>query len=148
MDDAREAYWHEGEPRIVASGRWQQDEFGDTTYIPDHVRPSTAAGADAPPVGGDLMDAPAGDSAGDTGYRIRSDAVWTAARRDYLAGDAAEAVCARYDLKLGTLRAAPRARAGAAATSRTSGPIRRTRPKPPRVLAPPRPTWPRWRPRP
>jgi hypothetical protein len=104
MDDAREAYWHEGEPRIVASGRWQQDEFGDTTYIPDHVRPSTAAGADDPPVGGDLMDAPAGDSAGDTGYRIRSDAVWTAARRDYLAGDAAEAVCARYDLKLGTLR--------------------------------------------
>ena len=35
---------------------------------------------------------------------MRSDAVWAAARRDYLAGDAAEAVCARYDLKLGTLR--------------------------------------------
>ena len=65
MDDAREAYWHEGEPRIVASGRWQQDEFGDTTYIPDHVRPSTAAEADDPPVGGDLMDAPAGDPASD-----------------------------------------------------------------------------------
>ena len=41
MDDA--AYWHEGEPRIVASGRWEQDEYGDTTYIPDHIRPSTAA---------------------------------------------------------------------------------------------------------
>ena len=104
MDDAREAYWHEGEPRIVASGRWQQDEFGDTTYIPDHVRPSTAAGADGPPVGGDLMDAPAGDPASD-GYRVRSARTWAAARRDYLAGDAAEAVCARYDLKLGTLRA-------------------------------------------
>jgi hypothetical protein len=103
MDDAREAYWHEGEPRIVASGRWQQDEFGDTTYIPDHVRPSTAAGADDPPVGGDLMGNPAGDPAGD-GYRVRSARTWAAARRDYLAGDAAEAVCARYDLKLGTLR--------------------------------------------
>ena len=106
MDDAREAYWHEGEPRIIASGRWEQDEFGDTTYIPDHVRPSTAeaAGADDPPVGGDLMDAPAGDPTGDTGYRVRSERTWAAARRDYLAGDAAEAVCARYDLKLGTLR--------------------------------------------
>jgi hypothetical protein len=103
MDDTREAYWHEGEPRIVASGRWQQDEFGDTTYIPDHVRPSTAAGADGPAVGGDLMDAPADDPAGD-GYRVRSARTWAAARRDYLAGDAAEAVCARYDLKLGTLR--------------------------------------------
>jgi hypothetical protein len=103
MDDAREAYWHEGEPRIVASGRWQQDEFGDTTYIPDHVRPSTAAGADGPPVGGELMDTPAGDPASD-GYRVRSARTWAAARRDYLAGDPAEAVCARYDLKLGTLR--------------------------------------------
>ncbi|WP_433951660.1 hypothetical protein [Brevundimonas bullata] len=103
MDDAREAYWHEGEPRIVASGRWQQDEFGAATYIPDHVRPSTAAGAGAPPVGGDLMDAPADDPASD-GYRVRSARTWAAARRDYLAGDAAEAVCARYDLKLGTLR--------------------------------------------
>jgi hypothetical protein len=39
MDD--EAYWHEGEPRIIASGRWEQDEYGDTTYIPDHIRPSS-----------------------------------------------------------------------------------------------------------
>jgi hypothetical protein len=49
------------------------------------------------------MDAPAGDPASD-GYRVRSARTWAAARRDYLAGDAAEAVCARYDLKLGTLR--------------------------------------------
>ena len=109
MDDAREAYWHEGEPRIVASGRWELDEFGDTTYIPDHIRPSTAAEADGPPVGGDLMDDPAGDTRGDprddTGYRVRSERTWAAARRDYLAGDTAEAVCDRYQLKSGALRA-------------------------------------------
>ncbi|QTC88285.1 hypothetical protein [Brevundimonas pondensis] len=106
MDDA--AYWHEGEPRIVASGRWEQDEFGDTTYIPDHIRPSTAANS--------AMHANASDPDGAgrghyceepearDGYRVRSEAIWAAARRDYLDGDAAEAVCARYDLKLGTLR--------------------------------------------
>ena len=109
MDDAREAYWHEGEPRIVASGRWQQDEFGDTTYIPDHVRPSTAAKSAMQAEAPDPDDAgrghdPEAPEARD-GYRVRSDAIWAAARRDYLAGDAAEAVCARYDLKLGTLRA-------------------------------------------
>lgn len=114
MDDAREAYWHEAEPRIIASGRWEQDELGDVTYIPDHVRPSTAeaAEADGPPVGGDagpeapndVMGDVMGDPTGDTGYRVRSEQTWAAARRDYLAGDPAEAVCARYDLKLGTLR--------------------------------------------
>ena len=108
MDDAREAYWHEGEPRIVASGRWEQDEFGDTTYIPDHIRPSTAAHSAM------RAEAPDPDDAGRghdheapearDGYRVRSGAIWAAARRDYLDGDAAEAVCARYDLKLGTLR--------------------------------------------
>ena len=101
MDDAREAYWHEGEPRIVASGRWEQDEYGDTTYIPDHVRPSTAERAET-------ADAPRGhyyeDPAPRDGYRVRSEAVWAAARRDYLAGDTAEAVCDRYGLKLGTRR--------------------------------------------
>jgi hypothetical protein len=98
MDD--QTYWHEGEPRIIASGRWEQDEYGDTSYIPDHIRPSTAPppDADAAPVSEE------GVRTGADGYRIRSDAVWTAARRDYLDGDAAEAVCARYDLKLGTLR--------------------------------------------
>ncbi|MGH7018618.1 MAG: hypothetical protein ACREEY_01985, partial [Brevundimonas sp.] len=114
MDDAREAYWHEGEPRIIASGRWEQDELGDISYIPDHIRPSTAeaAEADGPPVGGDagaeapngVMGDVMGDPTGDTGYRVRSERTWAAARRDYLAGDSAEAVCARYDLKLGTLR--------------------------------------------
>ncbi|WP_313103652.1 hypothetical protein, partial [Brevundimonas sp.] len=103
MDD--ETYWHEGEPRIIASGRWEQDEHGAATYIPDHIRPSTAppADADAAPIG-DFAGDPGGERTGADGYRIRSDAVWAAARRDYLAGDAAEAVCARYDLKLGTLR--------------------------------------------
>ncbi|WP_312148231.1 hypothetical protein [Brevundimonas sp.] len=98
MDD--QTYWHEGEPRIIASGRWEQDEHGDTTYIPDHIRPSTAPPADAHAAS--VNDER--ERTGADGYRIRSDAVWAAARRDYLAGDAAEAVCARYDLKLGTLR--------------------------------------------
>ena len=110
MDD--EAYWHEGEPRIVApipvSGRWEQDEYGAATYIPDHIRPSTAAHSAM------RAEAPDPDDAGRghdheapearDGYRVRSEATWAAARRDYLDGDAAEAVCARYDLKLGTLR--------------------------------------------
>lgn len=91
MDDEQD--WIEDTPRIIASGRWEQDENGDTTYIPDHVRPSTA------------QPAPDDDEQADRdGYRIRSADTWTMARRDYLAGDAAEAVCARYDLKLGTLR--------------------------------------------
>src|SRR5690606_14888483 len=77
-----------------------------TTYIPDHVRPSTAERAEAPPPNHD--DAQRGpdceDPAPRDGYRVRSEAVWAAARRDYLAGDTAEAVCDRYGLKLGTLR--------------------------------------------
>ncbi|MGE7199056.1 hypothetical protein [Brevundimonas naejangsanensis] len=105
MDDqasgGREKDWHEEAPRIIASGRWEQDEYGDTTYIPDHVRPSTAERAEA-------ADAPRGhyyeDPAPRDGYRVHPDATWAAARRDYLAGDTAEAVCDRYGLKLGTLR--------------------------------------------
>jgi hypothetical protein len=105
MDDqasgGREKDWHEEAPRIIASGRWEQDEYGDTTYIPDHVRPSTAERAET-------ADASRGhyyeDPAPRDGYRVRSEATWAAARRDYLAGDTAEAVCDRYGLKLGTLR--------------------------------------------
>jgi len=70
------------------------------------VRPSTAERAEAPPPNVD--DAPRGcyyeDPAPRDGYRVRSEATWAAARRDYLAGDTAEAVCDRYGLKLGTLR--------------------------------------------
>ena len=99
--DRPEKDWHEEAPRIIASGRWEQDEYGDTTYIPDHVRPSTAERAET-------ADAPRGhyyeDPAPRDGYRVRSEAVWAAARRDYLAGDTAEAVCDRYGMKLGTLR--------------------------------------------
>jgi len=99
--DWPEKHWHEEAPRIIASGRWEQDEYGDTTYIPDHVRPSTADRAET-------ADAPRGhyyeDPAPRDGYRVHPDAVWAAARRDYLAGDTAEAVCDRYGLKLGTLR--------------------------------------------
>ncbi|QBX37608.1 hypothetical protein E4M02_00440 [Brevundimonas sp. S30B] len=43
------------------------------------------------------------------GYTRASDAVWARARQDYLAGDAAETVCARYDLGLSTLRQRARA---------------------------------------
>ena len=88
------------EPRIIAAGRWEQTEDGDTLYIPDHIRPSRPDddGPDDPPFDWPEAEREAG------GYAIRSDAVWDAARRDYLAGDAAPAVCDRYDLKLGTVR--------------------------------------------
>ncbi|MGW8703978.1 hypothetical protein ACWGLL_14855 [Brevundimonas sp. NPDC055814] len=99
--DWPEQAWHEEAPRIIASGRWEQDEYGDTTYIPDHVRPSTAERAETADAGrGHYYEDPAPRD----GYRVRSEAVWAAARRDYLAGDTAEAVCDRYGLKLGTLR--------------------------------------------
>ena len=90
------------EPRIIAAGRWEQTEDGDTLYIPDHIRPSRPDddGPDDPPF--DLPEPGPEHEPG--GYAIRSDTVWDAARRDYLAGDAAPAVCDRYDLKLGTLR--------------------------------------------
>ncbi|WP_449253428.1 hypothetical protein [Brevundimonas naejangsanensis] len=104
--DWPEKDWHEEAPRIIASGRWEQDEYGAATYIPDHVPPSTAERAEAPPPNDN--DASRGhydeDPAPRDGYRVRSEAVWAAARRDYLAGDTAEAVCDRYGLKLGTLR--------------------------------------------
>lgn len=86
------------EPRIIAEGRWTQDECGDITYIPEHVRP--VIGDDEP---ADRRPSPAPNPTAD-GYRIRSDDTWDAARRDYLAGDTAGAVCARYDLREGTLR--------------------------------------------
>ncbi|PQZ83836.1 MULTISPECIES: hypothetical protein [unclassified Brevundimonas] len=101
-----EAYWHEGEPRVIRSGRWEQDELGDISYIPDHVRPvlddDDPDDRPAPGVSPDPDRSP--DLSQTAGYRVRSDAVWAAARRDYLAGDTAEAVCDRYQLKSGTLR--------------------------------------------
>lgn len=110
MDDQasgeRQKEWQDQAPRIIASGRWEQDEYGDTTYIPDHLRPSTAERVEAAPA--IHQDVARGhydeDPVPRDGYRVRAEAVWAAARRDYLAGDAAEAVCRRYDLKLGTLR--------------------------------------------
>ena len=38
------------------------------------------------------------------GYRVRSEGVWRAARDEYVAGEAAETVCARYDLGLSAFR--------------------------------------------
>lgn len=102
-----EAYWHEGEPRVIRSGRWEQDELGDISYIPDHVRPVLEDDDpdDRPDPGLSPDPDRSADPAQTAGYRVRSDAVWAAARRDYLAGDTAEAVCDRYQLKSGTLRA-------------------------------------------
>jgi len=102
-----EAYWHEGEPRVIRSGRWEQDELGDISYIPDHVRPilDDDDPDDRPDPGLSPDPDLSADPAQTAGYRVRSDAVWAAARRDYLAGDTAEAVCDRYQLKSGTLRA-------------------------------------------
>ena len=89
------------EPRIIAEGRWSQDEFGDVTYMPEHVRPMRD---DEDPADDRPASAPRPPHAELDGYRIRSDDTWDAARRDYLAGDTAGAVCARYDLREGTLR--------------------------------------------
>jgi hypothetical protein len=38
------------------------------------------------------------------GYRVRSEEVWQAARAEYMAGHAAEAVCAQFDLGLSAFR--------------------------------------------
>ncbi|WP_262423397.1 hypothetical protein [Brevundimonas denitrificans] len=48
-------------------------------------------------------DAPSRDAARG-GYRRASDEVWDLARQDYQAGDTAADVCARYGLKVSTLR--------------------------------------------
>ncbi|MFC5373434.1 hypothetical protein ACFPIF_12750 [Brevundimonas faecalis] len=53
---------------------------------------------------GDDDDPRPGREDGRGGYRRASDETWALARRDYLAGDSAEAVCDRYDLREGTLR--------------------------------------------
>ena len=86
------------QPRIVAEGRWSQDEFGDILYTPEHLRPVYPE-----PEPGEPGPWGAPEARSD-GYRIRSDDTWALARRDYLAGETAATVCARYDLKEGTLR--------------------------------------------
>ena len=50
------------------------------------------------------------------GYRRASDEVWALAQRDYQAGDTAADVCARYGLKVSTLRDRAASGAGAAST--------------------------------
>jgi hypothetical protein len=90
------------QPRIIARGEWEQDENGALLYIPRHL----------PPPMGDVRDEygpQPGDNGGgaapaQAGYRCASDDTWDRARRDYLAGETGEAVCERYDLRLGTLR--------------------------------------------
>ena len=132
------------QPRIIARGEWEQNEYGDLLYIPRHKAPpmGDARGNIGPrqegrdpddlPVDeyipGDPTDPritealasmraekeaaardelargePAPTSRG--GYRPASDTVWENARKEYLAGDTAETVCARYGMGLSTFRA-------------------------------------------
>jgi hypothetical protein len=86
------------EPRIVAEGRWSQDEFGDVTYTPEHLRPVFRE--PEPDESG-----PLGPPEARSGYRIRSDETWAEARAAYLSGESAPTVCARYGLNENTLRA-------------------------------------------
>lgn len=61
--------------------------------------PSDAAASDWPEPN---LNVPPDDSP--EGHRIRSRTTWLMARHDYLQGDSAEQVCARYGLKVSTLR--------------------------------------------
>lgn len=105
----------EDSPRIVARGEWYQDENGDTTYVPAHIRPSyvdelEAERAEQEEDGPEPLDqvAPLGVWANPPEphpYKLRSDDTWQAIRTDYLAGDPAQVVAERYGVGLSTLRA-------------------------------------------
>ncbi|WEK40448.1 MAG: hypothetical protein P0Y50_02245 [Candidatus Brevundimonas colombiensis] len=133
------------EPRIIARGEWEQNEFGDLSYIPRHKAPpmGDARGNIGPwqegrdpddlPVDEYVPGAPtdpavaaamaelmaerdaatgrqgrdgAGSGAGSRGgYASVSQEMWKAAGQDYLAGDTAEMVGARYGMGVSTFRA-------------------------------------------
>lgn len=84
-------------------GRLTNADFVDPPRRADHPRDD-----DAPPLydGRPIRDPYARGG----GYRRAPDHVWARAREDYLAGDAAETVCARHGLALSTFR--QRARVG------------------------------------
>ena len=121
-------------PRIIARGEWEQNEFGDLSYIPRHKAPpmGDARGNIGPwqegrdpddlPVDEYVPGAPtdpavaaamaeimaARDAAGAGsrgGYVRASEAAWQAAAKDYLAGASAETVSARYGMAISTFRA-------------------------------------------
>ena len=147
------------QPRIIARGEWEQNEYGDLLYIPRHKAPpmgdargnigprqegrdpddlpvdeyipgdptdpritealasmraeKEAAARGEPAWGEPAWGEPAvGEPAwgeptpgGRGGYRPASDTVWETARKEYLAGDTAETVCARYGMGVSTFRA-------------------------------------------
>ncbi|MFN3878120.1 MAG: hypothetical protein ACK4MH_07070 [Brevundimonas sp.] len=137
------------QPRIIARGEWEQNEYGDLLYIPRHKAPpmGDARGNIGPrQEGRDPDDLPVDEYIpGDPtdpritealasmraekeaaarhelargepargeptptargGYRPASDTVWENARKEYLAGDTAETVCARYGMGVSTFRA-------------------------------------------
>jgi hypothetical protein len=122
------------QPRIIARGEWEQNEFGDLAYIPRHKAPpmGDARGNIGPwQEGRDPDDLPVDEytpgeptdpavraamaalrgeaddepSGARGGYCSASTAVWEAARKAYLAGDTAETVCARYGMGVSTFRA-------------------------------------------
>jgi len=122
----------EYESPVVEQGVWTRHENGDVTYYPpggappgpDYVGPNDdERGDDAPLTNADFVardrwletrgtdDRWQGHDAhfrerepARGGRRRASDAIWARAREDYLAGDSAEMVCARYGLREGTLR--------------------------------------------
>lgn len=105
----------EDSPRIVARGEWYQDEYGDTTYVPAHIRPSylddlEAERAEQEEDEPEPLDQPAplgvwANPPEPHTYNLRSDDTWEAIRTDYLAGDPAQVVAERYGVGLSTLRA-------------------------------------------
>lgn len=90
-------------PRVIASGPdWREFDDGTTEYDPPNFGLPADSEGPAPGPGLDYRLRP--DHERGSGYNIRPAVTWEAARRDYLAGDSATDVCARYGLRLGTLR--------------------------------------------
>lgn len=120
-------------PRIIARGEWEQDENGDLLYIPRHKAPPLGdargnigprqegrdpdnlpvdeyiPGPPPPPEVAAMMAEIREEAARERarergGYRCASNDTWAAAQKAYLAGETADAVCERYDLRIGTFR--------------------------------------------
>ena len=140
-----EAQMDSNAPRIIARGEWEQNEFGDLSYIPRHKAPPMGdargnigpwqegrdpddlpvdeyvPGAPTDPAvaaamaeimaardaaGAEIMAARDATGAGSRGGYVRaSEAAWQAAAKDYLAGDSADTVSARYGMAVSTFRA-------------------------------------------
>jgi len=89
--------------RIIASGPgWRELDNDTVEYDPPHYGLPSEDEGPAPGTGSDYRLRQNHERGG--GYNIRPAVTWEAARRDYLAGESAPDVCARYGLRLGTLR--------------------------------------------